>query len=116
MNTDAWRAVLVAALIANALLGVGYHTWRLTRGGPMADVIGRAVLGVVLLALAIAVALEVGWAHWAALIYGLLFGLAAMPVWVLGVLLPLEPGKLDYAFTAAYWLCALAVIPAAIAL
>jgi hypothetical protein len=115
MDTDAWRIVLIVALIANALLGVGYHTFRLTKGGPIGDVVGRAVLGVVLIGLAVAVGLEVGWAPWAALIYGLLFGLAAMPVWILAVLLPMEPGKLDYAFTAIYWACALLVIPAAIA-
>ena len=116
MDTDTWRAVLIAALVANALIGIGYHTFRLTRGGPMADVIGRTALGVVLIGLAVAVGLEAGWARWGALAYGLLFGLAAMPVWVLGVLIPMEPGKIDYAFTAAYWSCALLVIVAALAL
>ena len=32
-----------------------------------------------------------------------LFALLAMPVWVLGVLLPLRPRAIDYTFTVCYW-------------
>jgi hypothetical protein len=45
-----------------------------------------------------------------------LFALVAMPVWVLGVLLPLPPGALDYSFTVVYWLLLIVIAVAAIAL
>jgi hypothetical protein len=107
-----WRVVLVAALAVNATLGFGYRVFRLTKGGPVGDVIGQAVLGVLLVSMALAIGLGVAWVRWVALVYALAFGLAVMPVWVLAVLLPLPPQLPDYAFTAAYWL-ALGIIAVA---
>jgi hypothetical protein len=104
VDPDVWRWVLVTALAVNAALGFGYRLFRLTKGGPIGDVIGQAVLGVVLIAIALAVALEVGWVRWVAFAYALAFGLVVMPIWVLAVLLPLPPRPLDYTFTVAYWL------------
>jgi hypothetical protein len=103
MDTHAWQLMLVVALALNAALGFGYRVYRLAKGGPMADVIGQAILGGALIALSVAVALDVGWARWPALVYGLLFGLVVMPVWTLAVLIPLKPGAPDYAFTILYW-------------
>lgn len=109
MDTDTWGAILAGALGVNAATGFGYRVYRLAAGGPLGDVIGQAILGALLAVLAVATAMDAGWARWAALIYALLFGVAVMPVWVLAVLIPLRPGRLDYAFTATYWL-ALGVI------
>jgi hypothetical protein len=115
MNSNAWANVLATALALNAALGFGYRVYRLTKRGPMGDVIGQAILGVLLGGLAIAVATGVGWARWAALIYGLLFGVAVMPLWVLAVLIPSEPRAPDYLFTALYWLALGVIIVAAVA-
>jgi hypothetical protein len=112
---DFWQTVLVIALAVNAVAGFGYRVYRLTKGGPMGDVTGQAILGVLLGGLAVAVASGASWARWAALVYGLLFGLVVMPVWVLAVLLPLKPGKIDYTFTALYWVALIMVVVAAIA-
>jgi hypothetical protein len=108
------HTVVIAALVLNAALGFGYRVFRLAKGGPIADVIGQAVLGVVLLGIAGALAAGASWAEWAAAVYGALFGLLVMPVWVLAVLLPLRPGVPDYAFTAVYWAGALTVAVAAV--
>ena len=104
MDPDLWRAVLVTALAVNATLGFGYRLFRLTKGGPLGDVVGQAVLGAILFAMALGVAVGVGWMRWVALAYALAFGLVVMPVWVLAVLIPLSPQPPDYAFTIAYWL------------
>ena len=103
MDSDTWRAVLVAALLINAAAGFGYRLYRLSKGGPKSDVIGQAILGVLLVGLAPALALGAGWPRWGALVYGLLFGVVVMPVWVLAVLIPLGPRAVDYAFTGVYW-------------
>lgn len=116
MESETWRIVLVTALGLNAALGFGYRLYRLGKGGPVGDVIGQAVLGLLLVALATAVAYDAGWARWVALAYALLFGAVVMPVWVLGVLIPLPPGRTDYAFTAVYWATLAAVAVAAIGL
>ena len=116
MTSDAWRLVLVAALGINAATGFGYRVYRLSKGGPLGDVIGQAVLGVLLLGLALAVALDAAWARWPALMYALLFGVAVMPVWVLAVLIPLRPRWIDYAFTVVYWICLVLVGLSALAL
>ena len=108
------HTVVIAALVLNAVLGFGYRVFRLAKSGPIADVIGQAVLGVVLLGIAGALAAGASWAEWAAAVYGALFGLLVMPVWVLAVLLPLRPGVPDYAFTAVYWAGALTVAVAAV--
>jgi hypothetical protein len=116
MTEDFWRDVLVWALALNAMMGLAYRTYRLTKGGPMSDVIGQAILSCVLALLAIGVATGSGVGRWGALAYGLLFGVVVMPVWVLAVLIPLRPGPIDYAFTAFYLLGCLAIVASAIAL
>lgn len=95
--------LLASMLLFNAVVGFAYRVYRLSRGGPIGDVIGQAILGVLLCGLSIAAFGGQAWARWFALGYALLFGLAVMPVWVLAVLLPLPPRPLDYAFTASYW-------------
>ena len=35
----------MGALSLNAAIEAGYHTYRLTRGGPLSDVTGQAILG-----------------------------------------------------------------------
>ncbi|MDQ3963389.1 MAG: hypothetical protein M3277_05695 [Actinomycetota bacterium] len=114
MNLDGWELALALGLGANAALGFGYRIYRLTKGGPLGDVIGQAVLGVVLTFLAVGVATGQSWARWGALIYGLLFGVAVMPIWILAVLIPSDPKRPDYAFTAVYWALLLLVIAAAL--
>ena len=104
------KTVLVVALMLNAGLGFGYRLWRFFKGGPLGDVVGQAILGALLVGLAVAVGAGAGWARWAALGYGLLFGLVVMPVWTLAVLLPMQPGRPDYAFTVAYWGALAAVV------
>lgn len=116
MTSDAWQLTLVVLLGVNAVVGFGYRVFRLTKGGPLSDVIGQAILGLVLVGLALAAATGAGWPRWVALIYALLFGVAVMPVWVLAVLIPLEPRWIDYAFTAVYWAALVGIAVAAIAL
>jgi hypothetical protein len=115
MTAETWQVLLAAALAMNAVLGFGYRVYRLSKGGPMGDVVGQAILGVMLAGLAVAVAADAGWARWAALGYGLLFGVVVMPLWTLAVLLPLPPKRIDYAFTAVYWMLLLVIVVAAIA-
>jgi hypothetical protein len=115
MDADTWRAVLIGALTLNAVLGLGYRIYRLSRGGPKSDVIGQAILGAVLLGLAAALVAGAGWPLWGALVYAALFGLIVMPIWVLAVLIPQRPGAPDYAFTAVYWIALVATAIAAIA-
>jgi hypothetical protein len=113
---ESWQSVLVAALVCNALLGFGYRLYRLKKGGARADVNGQALLGALLLGVAASVAWEAGWARWPALVYGLLFGLVVMPIWVLAVLIPGAPGAPDYLFTAVYWSLLLVIVLGALAL
>ena len=100
---ETWTAVLITALVANAALGLGYRIYRWTKGGPKTDVWGQSVLAFLLVAIATGLALDVDWLRWPALGYAVLFAFLAMPVWVLGVLLPMRPRAVDYAFTATYW-------------
>lgn len=116
MNGDVWQTVLVSALALNAVLGLGYRVHRLSKGGPLSDVIGQAALAFLLAVFAVGVTLDGGWARWAALVYGLLFGLVVMPIWVLAVLIPMRPGPIDYGFTAVYWTGLLAIVVAALLL
>ena len=106
MNAE---TVLIGALAFNAVLGFGYRVYRLAQGGPMSDVIGQAVLGVVLAAVAVAVALGAEWARWAAFGYALAFAMVVMPVWTLAVLIPMRPRALDYSFAGAYWVLLLVI-------
>ncbi len=112
---EIWRALLVAALLGNGVLGFAYRLYRFARGGPLGDVVGQAVLGTLLVALALMVATGIGWARWVALAYAVLFALVVMPVWTLAVLIPLPPGRVDYAFTAVYWTTLVAIAVAALA-
>ncbi|MFN2526838.1 MAG: hypothetical protein ABR505_11345 [Actinomycetota bacterium] len=116
MADDLWGQVLIAALALNAAGGFGYRAHRLSKGGPLADVIGQAILGLLLAGLAVALAAGATWARWPALFYGLLFGTIVMPVWVLGVLIPMRPAAVDYAFTAVYWLSLAAIVVSALLL
>jgi hypothetical protein len=109
------RSILVVLLALNGVVVFGYRIYRLTRGGPMADAIGGAILAVIVSVLAIGVAADLSWGRWGALVYAGLFGLAVMPVWTLAVLIPLRPGPPDYLFTAVYWATLLGVAIAAIA-
>lgn len=113
---ESWQVVTVVALLFNALLGFGYRLYRLQRGGSRADVNGQALLGVILIALAVALMLGEGWPRWPAFVYGLLFGVVVMPIWVLAVLIPGSPGKLDYTFTAVYWIVLFAIVVSALAI
>jgi len=113
---ESWQVVTVIALVLNALLSFGYRLYRLPRGGSRADVNGQALLGVILIALAVALSFGTGWPRWPALAYGLLFGVVVMPIWVLAVLIPSSPGRLDYAFTAVYWLLLFVIVGGALAL
>ncbi len=111
-----WRYVLVTALAVNALAGFGYRLYRYRKGGPIGDVWGQAILGLLLAALAAATALGAGWPRWPALVYAALFAFVVMPIWTLGVLIPLPPRRLDYAFTALYWTTLLVIAASALLL
>ena len=103
MTSHTWQTILAITLVLNGGLIAGYRFYRMKKGGPKADAIGGAVLGIVLLGFAILIALDAGWARWPALVYALLFGVIVMPIWVLGVLIPLRPGAPDWTFTSVYW-------------
>ncbi len=113
---DTSQALLVGALSLNAVLGFGYRVYRLTKGGPLGDVTGQALLGLLLAGVAVAVALDQGWARWVSLGYGLLFALIVMPLWTLAVLIPMRPERVDLAFTTVYWTGLVIVAIAAITL
>lgn len=116
MGEDMWQTVLSAALFVNAVAGFLYRLFRLSKGGPLGDVLGQAVLGILLLALAIAAATGASFAAWASLLYAALFGIVVMPLWVVAVLIPLRPQRLDLIFTAVYWLVLIVIGVAALAL
>lgn len=115
MDSDTWRIVLIAGLLLNAAAGLGYRVYRLDKGGPKSDVVGQAILGALLAGLAAALVLGAGWPRWAALAYGLLFGVVVMPLWVLAVLIPLRPRAIDYAYTGVYWTVLILIVVAALA-
>lgn len=103
MNLDAWGAILVGALVVNAALAFGYRVFRLTRGGPMADVVGQGILATLLLATALGYAAGADWLRWIAVIYAAVFGAIVMPIWTLAILIPMEPRPVDYGFAVTYW-------------
>lgn len=113
---ETWQVVLVAALGANAALGFGYRLYRMSKGGARADVNGQALLGLILVGLAVALGAGAGWPRWIALGYGLLFALVVMPLWVLAVMIPSRPGRIDYAFAALYWALLFVIAAGAVAL
>ena len=108
--------MLSAALCVNAVAGFAYRLFRLSKGGPLGDVLGQAVLGILLLALAVATATGTSFATSASLVYAALFGVVVMPLWVVSVLIPLRPQRLDLVFTAVYWLALIVIGVAALAL
>jgi hypothetical protein len=114
MNAETWEVLLVVALVSNAIIGLGYRVYRRSKGGPIADVWGQAVLGVLLVAVAAAILMGAGWAHWVALVYAVMFAVLVMPIWVLGVLLPMRPRGVDYSFTVTYWVLLVAIGVAAV--
>ncbi|CAN5630727.1 hypothetical protein BH24ACT26_BH24ACT26_03490 [soil metagenome] len=114
MVGDVWQTVLVAALAINAVLGLGYRVYRLSRGGPMADVTGQAILAAALGAIASGVAVGAGWSRWAALAYGLLFGIVVMPVWTLAVFIPMRPDAVDKGYASVYWTSLAVIVVAAL--
>jgi hypothetical protein len=116
MPGDPWVGALVGALAINAVLGFAYRLFRLARGGPLGDVVGQALLGVLLGGLAALVATGVAWSRWVSLAYGLLFGLAVMPLWTVAVLIPLRPGGLDIGFTLLYWASLVVIVISALAI
>jgi hypothetical protein len=116
VDSETWRNVLVGGLALNAALGFGYRVYRLSKGGPMPDVWGQAVLGAVLALLAVLIGLGSGWARWLALAYAVIYAFIGMPVWILGVLIPLPPRTVDYAYAAVYSALLVVIGVAAIAL
>ncbi len=117
MNGDAWRIALIVLLVLNASLGLGYRIFRLIKkGGPLGDVIGQAVLAVLLAATAAGV--SAGWdvARWIAVVYSALFALVVMPLWTLAVLVPMRPERLDLAFAVGYWVALIGILVAALSL
>lgn len=66
-------------------------------------------MGLLLGALALALVVGAGWPRWPALVYAVLFAFVVMPIWTLAVLIPLPPGRIDYAFTALYWVTLLVI-------
>jgi hypothetical protein len=50
------RTTLIVLLVLNASLGLGYRIFRLSKGGPMGDVIGQALLAALLAGTALGVA------------------------------------------------------------
>jgi hypothetical protein len=116
MGEDMWRTMLSAALCVNAAGGFAYRLFRLSKGGPLGDVLGQALLGILLLALAVATATGASFATSASLVYAALFGVVVMPLWVVAVLIPMRPQRLDLVFTAVYWLALIVIGVAALAL
>lgn len=112
-NSSTWGQVLTVALAFSAASAFGYRVYRLSKGGPLPDAIGGAALALVLVAIGALWASGAEWARWPALIYALVFGLIAMPVWTLGVFIPSRPGAVDYAFITSYW-ASLIVIAASV--
>jgi hypothetical protein len=111
---EAWTTTLAVALVVNATIGFAYPVYRLTRGGPMGDVTGRAILGALLVVVAVFAAMGHEWPRWAALFYGALFAAIVMPIWILAVLIPMRPATIDYAYTSTYWLTLLLIVVAAL--
>jgi hypothetical protein len=97
------HSALTWSLISLAILGLVYriYVWKL-KDGAVADVLGQAVLAVVLVLVATGVAAEVSIARWTALVLALFFAVVVIPVWVLAVLIPSRPKALDVAFTFLY--------------
>lgn len=110
------KLILVVSLILSAALALGYRAYRYTKGGPKADVTGGIALAVLLGVMAVAIGVGAEWARWPALAYGLLFALVVMPVWILGVYIPLRPGALDHTLIGTYYVTLVLIAVSALAL
>lgn len=108
-SDDSSAAALLISLAISAALVSGYRIYRLSKGGPLADAVGGAILATMLIAIGVLATAGAGWARWPALGYAILFGLIVMPIWTLAVYIPSRPGTLDHVFTGAYWLSLVAV-------
>ena len=110
------RTALIVLLVLNASLGLGYRIFRLSKGGPMGDVVGQALLGALLVGTAAGVA--AGWdlARWVAASYAALFALVVMPLWTLAVLVPMRPDRVDLAFAIGYWTVLFGIFVAALSI
>ena len=108
------RTALIVLLVLNASLGLGYRIFRLSKGGPMGDVVGQALLGALLVGAAVGVAAEWDLARWFAIAYAALFALVVMPLWTLAVLVPMRPCRVDLAFTLGYWAVLVGIFVAAL--
>lgn len=104
-----WETTLLTALVTNAAIGLGYRAFRYTKGGPIADVWGQTVLAVLLVGVAVGIAAGATGLRWLAFGYAALFAFVVMPVWVLGVLLPMRPRAIDYTFAVTYWVLLLLI-------
>lgn len=110
-----WDSILVATVVANGVLAFAYRVWRLTKGGPIYDVIGGAIVALALGAIGAGYAAGAGWMRWVALVYAALFALVVMPVWTLAVLIPMRPRAPDLTFTSIYWATLVLIAVAALA-
>lgn len=115
MNASTWQIFLIAGLVLNASVGLGYRIYRYSKGGPRSDVVGQSILGTLLLLTALGVGVESRPATVLALGYGLVFGLVVMPLWTVAVLIPLRPRRVDYGFTIVYWIALGLIVVASIA-
>lgn len=109
------QTALMLALAVSAALAFGYRVYRLTKGGPLPDAIGGAVLAAMLITLGVLAGTGAGWVKWPAFGYGVAFALVVMPIWTLAVYIPARPGALDHLLVGAYWLSLVAVAIAALA-
>lgn len=115
-GSGSWELVLIVSLALSGLLAFGYRAYRLTKGGPMPDAVGGAILALLLGVLAAAVGSDAGWARWAALGYGLTFGIVVTPIWTLAVFIPARPGRGEIAVITLYGVTLLTIVVAALAL
>ncbi len=115
MSASTWQIFLMAGLVLNATVGLGYRIYRYSKGGARSDVIGQSILGALLLLTALGIVMGWGPATVIALGYGLVFGLVVMPLWTVAVLIPLRPRRLDYGFTIVYWSALGLIVVASIA-
>lgn len=108
--------ILIAALVVNGVLALAYRLLRNRRGGPIVDVYGGVGLFILLLSLAGSIGAGAEGLRWVAFGYAVLFGLVVAPIWVLAVVIPARPDKLEYTLVGSYWLTLPAIAISAIAI